>query len=222
MTRTLRKVHKLARLVTGKGCTAADFRPVYEETAQDAWNYTRNAFEEDRFGMIVDTLSAIHAAKALEVGCAEGHLTRRLAGSVEDLLACDIMPEAIERARANCDDLDNIRFLAMDVRTHWPEEMFDLVVYSDVLYFFSKREVRRVIRDSAQHVRERGHLLFANEWHRRYRWFTPPSFIMDELRASDCWECVSSHERPLANEQRSVTIGLFRRVGIARPLDLIP
>lgn len=212
MTGTLRRIHKLARLVAGKGCTAADFSPVYEGASHDAWNYTRNPYEKLRFDMVMDALMTIHAKKALEVGCAEGHLTRRLACHVEGLLACDIMAEAIDRAGAKCGDLKNVRFLRMDVRTDWPEEMFDLLVYSDVLYFFSRKEVKQVLQGSAQHVNVGGYLLFANEWHSRYRWFTHPSFVMNQLRESHCWECVRSQEHPLPDERRSVTIGLFRRV----------
>ncbi len=212
MTSALRKIHRLTRLLAGKGCTEADFASVYKRATQDAWNYTENPFERERFDLVVNVLSTVRAKKALEVGCAEGHLTRRIASCVDDLMACDIMKEAIDRARANCGDLDNVRFLQTDIRTRWPEEMFDLLVYSDVLYFFSRKEVRQVIRDSARYVPEGGHLLFANEWHSHYRMFTHPSYILEQFHESKHWECVRAHDHFCADHDRSVTVGLFRRV----------
>lgn len=207
----MRRIWKLARLLAGKGCTAADFDPVYGAAADDAWNYSKNPFEKARFDIVTRTLSDVPTTKVLEVGCAEGHLTRRMAGHASDLLACDIVNEAIDRARTNCRDLRNVRFLRMDVRTGWPGEMFDLLVYSDVLYFFSKKEVRQVIGDSARYVNDGGHLLFANEWHSRYRWFTHPSFIMEQLHESEHWKCISTHDYSYPGHDRSVTVGLFRR-----------
>ena len=205
------KIPKLFRRLAGRGCSAADFDPVYARAERDAWRYTENPFEKKRFNAVIGALNGLTVDRAIEVGCAEGHLTRRLAGRVNQLLACDIVETAIERAREYCRDLPNVRCVNLDVRSCWPDDVFDLVVCSDVLYYFSKSEVRQVIRDSARHVRPGGHFLFANEWHDHYRWKTPPTFIMTELGRSIFWTLVSNRCDQDADTGRSVTIGLFRR-----------
>jgi 2-polyprenyl-3-methyl-5-hydroxy-6-metoxy-1,4-benzoquinol methylase len=212
MTNIIRKIPKLFHHLAGRGCGAADFESVYSRSRRDAWHYTENPFEKTRFDLVVEALAGMVVGKALEVGCAEGHLTRRLAGLAHQLTACDIVDAALERARDHCRELPNVQFLKIDVRTHWPDEVFDLVIYSDVLYYFSKPEIKRVIHDSAEHVGDGGHLLFANEWHNHYRWKTPPAFIMEQLAASPFWRLVSQRQHQETGDGRSVTIGLFRRL----------
>jgi 2-polyprenyl-3-methyl-5-hydroxy-6-metoxy-1,4-benzoquinol methylase len=211
MTSIVSKIPKLFRRLAGKGCGAADFDPVYSRAERDAWRYAENPFEKKRFDLVVDALKGLTVGKALEVGCAEGHLTHRLAGRVNQLLACDIVDTAIERAREYCSELKNVQFVNLDVRSRWPDDLFDLLIYSDVLYYFSKAEIKRVIHDSAQHVREGGHLLFANEWHDHYRWKTPPAFVMEELGRSPFWTLVSRHHHRDVDSRRSIAIGLFQR-----------
>ncbi len=211
MTSVAGKIPKLLRRLAGQGCRAADFDPVYARAEQDAWRYTENPFERTRFARIIDVLDGLVIDNALEVGCAEGHLTRLLAGCVQRLLACDIVDTALARARRHCADLENVRFLNIDVRSRWPDETFDLLIYSDVLYYFSKPEVRRVLRASAEHIRIGGHLLFANEWHDHYRWKTPPTYIMDQLGGSPLWQPVfRRHDKGIGTD-RSLTLGLFQR-----------
>lgn len=160
----------------------------------------------------MEALAGIRAERGLEVGCAEGHLTRRLAAHVGELVACDMVDEALRRARNTCAELRNICFLEIDVRRDWPPGTFDLIVCSDVLYYFSKREVREIVRQSARHVRPDGFLLFANEWHSRYRWQTPPTYVVEQFRGADAWEPVGVRKHDSIEKDRSLTIALFRRV----------
>jgi SAM-dependent methyltransferase len=211
MASIVRKVPKLFRRLAGRGCSAADFDPVYARAEQDAWHYAENPFEEKRFGLILDALAGLTLGKGLEVGCAEGHLTERLAPRMRELVACDIVPEAVERTRIHCGGLPNVRVMCIDLRKRWPEEMFDLVVYSDVLNYFSRSEIKQIIRDSARHVGGGGHLLFANTWNARWRWSTPPGYVMGRMKQSPLWETIRQREHVDCDAGRSVTIGLFRR-----------
>ncbi len=207
----LARLAKLARRLAGRGCTAADFAPVYSRAERDAWGYEQRAFESKRFDLIMEVMSTVRPKRVLEVGCAEGHLTQRLGSRAEELVACDIVEEALRRARENCRGLDNARFLHLDVRRTWPPGGFDLLVYSDVLYYFTKREVKRVIRESACRVHPGGYFLFANEWHDHYRWQTHPDYITQQLDRSESWTRVCARKYMDTNESRRLTVELWRR-----------
>ena len=218
MTTVIRKVPKLLRRLAGKGCQASDFAPVYSRAEHDAWGYSENSFEAARFALILDVLSGVSVGRALEVGCAEGHLTGRLAAHADELIACDIVHEALDRAALQCAGVANVRFLRADVREHWPQGRFDLLVFSDVLNYFSKAEVRKVLRDSAQRVGTGGYLLFANTWNNRWRWSTRPTYVIHQLVRSGSWETFRHRDHVDAPSGRSITIRLFRR----RPLAESP
>jgi len=213
---TVVKFPKLVRRLAGRGCRAADFAPVYARAQHDAWGYEQRKFECRRFDLILKLASMVSARRALEVGCAEGHLTQRLSPLVDELVACDIVEEAVRRTEVNCSGLRNISFLSADVRKHWPAGMFDLLVYSDVLYYFTRKEVRRVIRASARHLCPGGYLLFANEWRTDYRWHTHPDYVMRQLDRSGDWELVCRERHVDVDESRDLTLGLWRRIGTGR------
>ena len=210
-TGALAKFPKLVRRLAGRGCRAADFAPVYAKTERDAWGYEQRKFEGRRFDLIMKLASLAPARRALEVGCAEGHLAQCLSPLLDELVACDIVEEAVRRAEVNCRGFENIRFLRGDIRRQWPAGLFDLLVYSDVLYYFTRREVRQVIRESARHLGPNGHLLFANEWRTDYRWHTHPDYVMRQLDRSRAWELVCREKHVDVDESRSLTLGLWRR-----------
>ena len=72
-------------------------------------------------------------ADILEVGCAEGMFTERLATRCRSLLAVDTSPIALERARRRCAWGEHVRFAEWDLRTDPVSGTFDAVVAMDVL-----------------------------------------------------------------------------------------
>ena len=199
------------RWALGKGYCAGDFARVYSRAERDAWGYDVGAFAKRRFELIIAAIPSVPIEKALEAGCAEGHLTRHLAKRVGHLVACDICEEAVARARRNCEGIRNVELIVADIRSDPPEGPFNLLVYSDVLYYFSKREVRHVIRLSAGLVVPGGHLVFANEWKSHYRGLTSPTYVMTRLRESRDWAFVRGSRCADDPSAPTLTVGVFRR-----------
>ena len=198
------------RWFLGHGFVRRDFDRIYRRAARDAWGYGGDDFTHKRYQVLLEELPKDKVRKVLEVGCAEGHLTRLLARHVQEIFACDISEIAIGRAMANCADLGNIRFAAMDIRRDIPRGDFDLILYSDVLYYLAKKEVTQLLRDSAMALREGAFLMFSNEWHPRYRFLLSPASILEAIGESRCWEkmSVSTHDM---GGKKTLTTGLFRR-----------
>lgn len=116
----------------------------------DPWNY-RSAYEQEKYELQLQLVPASGIDRALELACAEGLFTRRLAPRVKHLVATDISNTALARAQEHCRDLTNIEFRQLDLVAHDVPPDFDLIICSEVLYYLDDlEELKRVaakIRD---------------------------------------------------------------------------
>jgi len=97
---------------------------------------------------------------ALELGCAEGHFTLRLAPRVGRLIAVDISARALGRAQARCSGHSNVTFRRHDLNTDEIPGPFDLIVCSEVLYYL--RDLPSAARRIVAQLRPGGFLLTAH------------------------------------------------------------
>ena len=83
---------------------------------------------------------------ALELGCSIGVVTAALADRCDTVTAIDIadQPLAVARARLAADA--SVTFARLTLPAEWPEGTFDLIVFSEVGYYFSAEELRHVLR----------------------------------------------------------------------------
>jgi SAM-dependent methyltransferase len=118
--------------------------------ADDLWGYNTFAsgFNEQRFVAALELLSGVgrNFERVLEIGCAQGAMTERLAPLCKQLLAVDFVAVALERARARC-HRSNISFTQWDLKVDPVPSQFDLIVISDVLGSFGGRHDIRHARD---------------------------------------------------------------------------
>jgi 2-polyprenyl-3-methyl-5-hydroxy-6-metoxy-1,4-benzoquinol methylase len=78
----------------------------------------------------------------LEVGCAIGVLSALLASRCDSLLAVDGAQTAI--AEASLQNLLNVRFETAFLPEEFPQGAFDLIVLSEVLYYFDEIDLKRL------------------------------------------------------------------------------
>jgi len=110
----------------------------------DPWGFTTSPYEQGKYAATLAALSRPTYAEALEVGCSIGVLTRLLAERCERLLALDVAQSAVEAARARCADSPHVTTLRAAVPAEWPAGRFDLVVLSEVLYFFTPADLAAI------------------------------------------------------------------------------
>ena len=106
----------------------------------DPWRYHDGAYE---IAKRADTLSFLrdHYASGCEVGCSIGVLTGDLAPRCESLLAIDISSRAADIAREALRGFPHVEVAVMHVPYERPARNFDLLVLSEVLYFFNEGEL---------------------------------------------------------------------------------
>jgi SAM-dependent methyltransferase len=121
---------------------AAVFDRIYAR-APDPWDFAGSAYEQAKYDATLGALGARRFASVLEVGCSIGVLTRRLAARADRLLALDVAQAALDRAAARCCDMPWIEFRRAMVPAEFPPGMFDLILFSEVLYFLDSADVSR-------------------------------------------------------------------------------
>ncbi|MFM8479386.1 MAG: class I SAM-dependent methyltransferase, partial [Planctomycetaceae bacterium] len=173
---------RLRRLL-GLGWSADEFLRRYRQGRADAWGYVGNADHEARAIRILAALPDWPVADLLELGCAEGFLTRRFLERGVAVTACDLSAEAIERARSWCGNNARVQFHVGDIRSQLPGGTFDVCLLSDVLYYLSPAEIRKLSNQLSSRLRPRRRLIFANEWNANYRDLTHPKQALEALIA---------------------------------------
>lgn len=119
------------------------FDDLYAGSA-DPWGFTDRWYERRKRALTLALLPEEHYASAYEPGCSIGVLTRELAGRCDRLLATDVAAAAVDAARTRCADLPNVVVEQATLPGDWPEQHVDLVVLSEVGYYFARDAAVRI------------------------------------------------------------------------------
>jgi SAM-dependent methyltransferase len=152
----------LARLIGKRPSRdAAHFQSMYDADP-DPWHFRTSDYEQEKYRKSLEALPPRRFGSAFEVGCSIGVLTQLLAPRCNALLGVDIVEQPLGAARATCADQPWVRFQRMQVPGDWPDEVFDLIVLSEVLYFLSRREVGAVAERVRSTLDPNGLVLLVN------------------------------------------------------------
>ena len=133
------------------------FDSLYKDNP-DPWQYDTCDYEIKKRG---DTLSFLqpHYANACEVGCSIGVLTEALAPLCDRLIGIDISHTAADIARHRLAARSNVEIKVLHVPYQDIDDQFDLLVFSEVLYFFSEPELDTLADFAQRRVLSNGDLL---------------------------------------------------------------
>jgi SAM-dependent methyltransferase len=132
--------------MTINGDNRAERKEYFEELYagdSDPWRYHECEYE---IAKRADTLSFLRNryASGCEVGCSIGVLTADLAPRCARLLAIDISPKAAAIAREALRDFPQVEVAVMHLPYDRPKGTFDLLILSEVLYFFDADELAQL------------------------------------------------------------------------------
>lgn len=203
------QLRRRIRWALGKGWDATDFSGRYESSDRDSWSYTADPAHVERLQRILKALSPLSGKKVLELGCAEGFITKEIAKQAAQVVACELSPLAAERTRNVCVGLP-VKVIAGDIRTCLPDETFDSILASDVFYYLTTEELTRVASALADSAAEDGRLIMANEWNSAYAQLTSPDQIIQTIMDTTRWRVVEKDV--VQNPSGTHTIATFRLV----------
>jgi SAM-dependent methyltransferase len=140
---------------------AAYFEGLYKADP-DPWGFASRDYEAAKYA---DTLAAVGEARvvrALEVGCSIGVFTRLLAPRCDALVATEVSATALEQAKVRCADLANIDFRLARRVTDGIDGRFDLIVMSEVVYYWDDADLTAVAAAIDQTLAPNGRLLLVH------------------------------------------------------------
>jgi SAM-dependent methyltransferase len=116
------------------------FDTVYR-TSTDPWNFATSEYEHRKYAATLRALGPRRFERTLEIGCSIGVLSGMLADRTDELVAIDVSASAIRSARARNAGRANASFSEMSFPREYPTGHFDLVVVSEVAYYWAPSDL---------------------------------------------------------------------------------
>ncbi len=142
-----------------------EFERQYREHG-DPWDYESSAYERAKYDRTLDALGDRTYPFALELGASIGVLTERLAPRCGRLITLEPARTAVEQARGRLELVPNVDVRLGSAPEDLPDWSFDLVVCSELLYYFSSDELDGVL-DALELRMPRAATLLAVHWRGR-------------------------------------------------------
>lgn len=185
---------------------ATYFHTMYEHNP-DPWALASRWYEQRKYNLTVAALPKDRYRSAFEPGCSVGELSVRLAARCDRLLSCDREPSATSTAAAKLSGAGHARVERRIIPDQWPQETFDLIVLSEILYYFDPPTMQRIL-DHALASLEPGGTLGATHWrHPVPDHAQTGDAVHDALRALPQLMPVCRHTEP------DFTLDVFVRTG---------
>ena len=121
-----------------KDTTSASFFEEKYQRSGDPWAFASSAYEQQRYQAIYDAVSFRHYSRAFEPGCSIGVLTEKLAAICDHIEAIDLSATAIAHARERTKHLSHVNTTCGGLPAFIPDGMYDLIVFSEIGYYFSE------------------------------------------------------------------------------------
>ena len=125
----------------------------------DPWGLAERWYEARKYALTVALLPRQRYGAAFEPGCSIGVLTAQLAPRCDRLLACDAVPDAVAAARSRAAGLPGVRVERLVIPGEWPPGAFDLIVLSELLYYFDDTDLGQVLGLGIGSLRPGGQIL---------------------------------------------------------------
>jgi predicted TPR repeat methyltransferase len=121
------------------------FESIYAANS-DPWNFETSPYERRKYEATVAALPRRRYVSAFEPGCSIGVLSEMLAPRCQRLLATDIVTGALIRAAERLKEYRHVRIEEWAIPEEWPSGTFDLIVLSEVAYYFDESTLRKIMR----------------------------------------------------------------------------
>jgi SAM-dependent methyltransferase len=136
----------------------AYFDRMYAKSA-DPWGVTSRWYEKRKYAITLAMLPREHYDDAFEPGCSIGVMTEQLAPRCSRLLSCDVAIAAVQQAAARTAGQPGVRIELRVLPREWPDGDFDLIVFSEFLYYFGGPDLQRVLSLGTAALRPGGTLI---------------------------------------------------------------
>ena len=131
--------------------------------SRDPWGFSTRWYERRKYALTVAALPERRYRRGFEPGCSIGVLTAQLADRCDYLLAADGVDAAVQQAKDRVAGRDNVTVRRLVLPGEWPDGPWDLVVLSELGYYFDDDDLARLL-DRAAETAAAGATLVAVHW----------------------------------------------------------
>ncbi len=110
----------------------------------DPWHFETRPYEREKYAATLDNLPRERYQNALELGCSIGVLSEQLGRRCDHLLGLDVAEVPLQIARERCAAQPNIEFVRATLPDQFPAGKFDLILLSEVGYYFALPDLKRL------------------------------------------------------------------------------
>ena len=173
----------------------AYFDQMYAESA-DPWGFTSRWYEKRKYALTLAMLPRERYDDAFEPGCSIGVMTEQLARRCARLLSCDVAPAAVKAAEARTAGQPGVRVEQRILPGDWPDGDFDLIVFSEFLYYFGGPDLQHVLDLAAVALRPGGTLIAVHWRHPVPEYPRSGDNVHDVLAGQDWLSRLAGHQEP--------------------------
>ena len=120
------------------------FEAMYAKEA-DPWGFETRDYEHRKYALTIAALPRTRYARIFEPGCSVGVLTSALADRCDELVAYEPIARAAACARLRNAETKTVTIEERAIPSAWPSGRFDLIVLSEILYYFDEAGVARLL-----------------------------------------------------------------------------
>jgi SAM-dependent methyltransferase len=113
----------------------------------DPWRLATRWYEERKRAITAASLPQRRYGSGLEIGCSVGELTAVLAERCDALLGVDISDAAVQTATRRTSGYPGVRIAELDATVDFPDGPFDLVVLSEIAYYWDSTTLRTLLAE---------------------------------------------------------------------------
>ena len=156
------------------------FDEIYRGAA-DPWAFTTSPYELAKYDTTAASLTRAVYQRCFEPACSIGALTDRLATRARAVVACDASATAIARATGRLSGHSNVELVTAAIPEWWPVGTFDLIVLSELGYYWDISGWRDIIARCRDALDEHGEIIAVH-------WLgTSADHIPTEPRSTSNW-----------------------------------
>ena len=119
------------------------FEMMYEQDP-DPWQFESSWYERRKYALTMAALPDQRYHSCFEPGCSVGVLSQLLADRCDRLLSTDLLPAPLEAASRRLESSPGAHVELRAIPEDWPDVMFDLVVLSELAYYFDRPTLTEV------------------------------------------------------------------------------
>jgi LmbE family N-acetylglucosaminyl deacetylase/SAM-dependent methyltransferase len=185
----------------------------------DPWGFDSRWYEERKRTVLLAALPRRRYRSAFEAGCSTGAVTVALADRCDRVLAVDLATAALAQARRRLAGRENVELRRATLPDEWPDGEFDLVVVSEVAYYWGAVDLDRGLAGSVRSLSADGHLVACHWRHPVAEYPRSGDSVHDALASRPDLVCLVRHE------EEDFVLEVFGRPGarsVAAEAGLVP